>query len=82
MPNKEQHAFVISDIENFYPTVSEKLVKNAISFAMKQGNATEKDINIIIHARKLLLFNNGTAWMKTITVLDITMGSFNSAEVC
>ena len=36
-----------------------------------------------MHARKSLLFNNGTTWIKKDSNLfDVTMGSFDGAEIC
>ena len=35
-----------------------------------------------MHSRKSLLFNNGTAWIKKKRSFDVTMGSYDGAEVC
>ena len=37
-----------------------------------------------MHSRKSLLFDQGTAWMKNNNdgLFDVTMGSYNGAEVC
>lgn len=40
------------------------------------------DIDIIIHSRKSLLFNKNTAWIKkNNSSFDITLGSYDGAEV-
>ena len=43
-----------------------------------------KDMDIIMHCRKLLLFDNETAWTKKnhSNMYDVTMGSFDGTEVC
>ncbi len=81
--DKQQHTFIIFDIENFYPSITEDLLKNALSFAKTYCTIPDKDTNIIMHARKSLLFNNGTTWIKKDSNLfDVTMGSFDCAEIC
>eukprot|EP00794_Sanderia_malayensis_P007476 gene7476-biopygen6026 len=81
--NKQQHTFIIFDIESFYPSISKKLLSDAISFAKTYCNITEQEINIIMHARKSLLFNKGTTWVKKDSnMFDVTMGSFDGAEIC
>eukprot|EP00795_Rhopilema_esculentum_P006594 gene6594-biopygen8103 len=83
IPNKHQHTFVIFDIENFYPSITEKLLTDSISFAKKYCKITEKDTNIIMHARKSLLFSKGNTWTKKDShMFDVTMGSFDGAEIC
>ena len=40
-------------------------------------------IDIIMHSRKSLLFSNNHIWVKKDNpYFDVTMGSFNGAEVC
>eukprot|EP00794_Sanderia_malayensis_P012450 gene12450-biopygen9924 len=81
--DKQQHTFIIFDIENFYPSITEDLLKNALSFAKTYCKITDEDTNIIMHARKSILFNNGTTWVKKDSNLfDVTMGSFDGAEIC
>ena len=84
IPNKQQHTFAIFDIESFYPSISEELLTKAIHFAKKHSTITKQDIDIIMHARKSLLFHNDTAWIKkdNNNMFDVTMGSFDGAEVC
>ena len=45
---------------------------------------TEQHISIIKHARCSLLFNDGKPWVKrnNQSMFDVTMGSFDGAEVC
>ena len=59
--------FVIFDIDSFYPSISENLLKNAISYAKQYVTITDQEVDIIMHSRKSLLFDQGTAWIKKMT---------------
>ena len=52
------------DIKDFYPSISETLLKEALNFAMTQTKITKKDIDIIMYAKKSLLFNEDHVWIK------------------
>ena len=55
----------------------------ACTFAKHQTSITDRDIDIIMHSRKSLLFDKNTAWIKkNNSSFDVTMGSFDGAEVC
>ena len=71
------------DIKDFYPSIKEKLLNEALAFADKYVEIPNEDKVIINHARKSLLFNNGDTWMKKDSGLfDVTMGAWDGAEVC
>jgi hypothetical protein len=75
------------DIVDFnYPTISEKLLNEALSWASDLTTITENDISIIKYARKSLLFGNGKLWTKkteaTVYLTSLYMGSFDGAEIC
>lgn len=81
--DKHQHTFAVFDIENFYPSITEKLLTDAITFAKQHTSITDRDIDIIMHSRKSLLFDKNTAWIKkNNSSFDVTMGSYDGAEVC
>ena len=84
IPCKERKSFISFDITDFYLSISEQLLDRSISWARQFTDITEKDINIIKHARKSLLFHKNQSWSKrnTDSVFDVTMGSFDGAEVC
>ena len=66
----------------FYPLITEKLLTDAI-FANNYVNINDKAISTIMHARKSLLFCDGDLWVKKSGAeFDVTMGSFDGAEVC
>ena len=84
IPNKNRHTFLSFDIVDFYPSISEKLLDDAIDWGKQFTTISDDDIRIIRHARKSLLFSNGDAWTKknSDSSFDVTMGSFNGAEIC
>ena len=44
---------------------------------------TRKDVEVIFHARKSVLYNNGEPWVrKERGSFDVTMGACDGAEVC
>ena len=77
--NKNLYKFAAFDIKEFYPSITECLLKNAINFAEQHT----KDKAIIFHARTSLFFNGQHVWIKKEGELfDVTMGAFVGAEVC
>ena len=57
-------AFVIFDVENFYPSISEKLLTDAISYAKSFIDITDEEYSLIMHSRNILLFQNSELWVK------------------
>ena len=78
------YIYIKFDIAEFYPSISENLLKKSIvyakSFTKIEGNA----INAIKLAIKSLLFNKDGAWAKKgdDTLFDVRTGSFDGAEIC
>ena len=71
------------DIKEFYPSISESLLKNALTFAKKYTQIKNDDFKIIQHARKSLLYCKGEAWIKKEgDLFDVTMGAYDGAEIC
>ena len=84
IPNKSKCTFLQFDIEEFYPSISKDLLLKSLTFAEEFINIQETDKNIILHARKSLLFTNDDYWLKKSgdPNFDVTMGSFDGAELC
>ena len=71
------------DIKDFYPSIKEKLLWEAIRFAKLYISITNKDIEAIFHARKSLLHYNDEQWVKKgESNFDVSMGAYDGAEVC
>ena len=81
---KSRHSFISFDIVDFYPSISENLLDQALSWASSLADISHEDISIIKHARKSLLFNNGKPWIKNnnSNLFDVTMGSYDGVEIC
>ena len=62
--NKGETSFIIFDIESFYPSISPELFNKSIDFAKSIHNISDNDLNIIMNARKTLLFHHEEPWMK------------------
>ena len=83
IPNKKVHKFVVFGIKEFYSSIKEQLLKEALDFANSFINIVENDKKIINHARKPLLFNKQQTWIKKESgLLDVTMGAYDGSEVC
>ena len=71
------------DIKDFYPSIKETLLHEAIQFAKEHVPITRKDVEVIFHERKSVLYNDGEPWVKKEGgSFDVTMGAYNGAEVC
>ena len=71
------------DIKDFYPSIKEKLLWEAIRFAKLYISITNKDIETIFHDRKSLLYYNKEPWVKKgERNFDVSMGAYDGAEVC
>ena len=82
--NKSARLFISFDVVDFYPSISEELLKEALAFVAQYDEITEKEKAIIVQAKKSLLFNGNTAWSKkeSKSLFDVTTGSFDGAETC
>lgn len=84
LPKSPNTSFMCFDIVSFYPSISEKLLMEAINFAKEHTSITDQQIEIIFHAKKTILFNDGEPWRKkgNDDLFDVTMGSYDGAECC
>ena len=74
--NKPAHSFICFDIVEFYPSISEELLFEALTWASNYDEITDKEKEIIIQAKKSLLFNGNETWCKksSNSLFDVTMG--------
>ena len=85
LPTDEVLSFLIYDIENFFPTITEEVLLKALEFAKQYFPIPPEDIAIILQARKSFLFSDGQAWIKKDqngNLFDVTQGSFDSCQIC
>ena len=62
--NNHLWQFAVFDIREFYPSITENLLKKALTFAEAHTYLSDDDKAIIQHARKSLLFNDQQTWIK------------------
>ena len=82
---KENKTFLIFDVVDFYPSISEKLLKKTLKWAKQYTEIKKIEYDTIMHARKTLLYDqNHKPWVKgdTSYSFDVAMGAFDGAEVC
>ena len=84
IPDKSKHAFITFDVCEFYPSISEELLMKALDYASTFTNVTDQDRQIIIHAKRSLLYHQDSQWKKknSDNTFDVTMGSYDGAETC
>ena len=71
------------DIVDFYPSITENLFDDALEYAKSIVTIPKEHEEIIRHSRKSLLFSAGQVWTKRNDLsFDVTMGSYDGAEVC
>ena len=81
--NKRFYKFLQFDIKDFYPSIKETLLHEAIQFAKEHVPITRKDVEIIFHAQKSVLYNDREPWVKKEGgSFDVTMGACDGVEVC
>ena len=76
--NKLHH--LCFDVENFYPSISSNLFKESVELIQ----ISDDDLSIIIQAKKILLFQGTTPWIKKNgdKDFDVPMNCFDGAEIC
>ena len=81
---KHNCTFIQFDIEEFYPSISKDLLEMSLNHASKYTTISDENHKIIMHSRKSLLFTDNQHWAKKIgdPNFDVTMGSFDGAELC
>ncbi len=85
LQDKHMLKFIIFDIEEFYPSISEDLLKDSLAWAKQFTNIQDFEYDAIFHATRTLLYDNEEkAWVKKDVPkeFDVSMGALDGAEVC
>ena len=61
---KENCTFICFDIVDFFPSISEDLLNRALDFAGKNTEISSMEKEIILNARKSMLFGQEKEWIK------------------
>ena len=81
---KASCTFTTFDVVDFYPSITETLLRKAVNFAKRHIDISQENIELIFHCRKTLLYHGETPWIKKKNGgrFDVSMGSYDGAEVC
>ena len=81
---KNKCSFLQFDIAESYPSISVELLSKSINHARRYSTISEEDTEIILQSRKSLLFSIEEHWIKRNDneMFDVTMGSYDGAEIC
>ena len=83
LQDKGSKSFIKFDICNFYPSITEELLRKAIDHAAKYTEISDDEKEILFHTSKSVLYHKGEAWMKKGgSLFDVGMGGFDGAEKC
>ena len=83
LENKKNLSFIQFDICEFYPSISENILLKALNYAKNFSNVTNDEMETIMQTKSGLLFSKNQAWIKKgDKPFDVTMGSWDGAEVC
>ena len=82
LKNKRLIQFIQLDIVEFYPSITEELFNQAITYAESVIHIPDHVIKTIKNSCQSLLFSEGCTWRKKSGLFDITMGAYHGAEVC
>jgi len=79
-----RHSFIVFDIVDFYPSISSKLLSDALDFDNLHTIVSNYERNIILHTKKSILVHDNLFWGKrqSDNLFDVTMGSHDGAETC
>ena len=82
--DKTNCTFIKFDIREFFPSIAEIILDEALLFAKQHHDIFFDNTRLIKHCRKSLLLSNNEALKKkqTESCFDVTMGSFIGEEVC
>ena len=81
--DKQNCNFILSDIKDFNPTITEELLSKCFSVAERKIQISEDDKKIIHYLGKPLLFDKENTWMnKGRDVFDVAMETYDGTEVC
>ena len=82
LQDKDNLTFLQFDIIEFYPNISEKLLKNALQWTISKVGVTDEEIKTIMNTKEAILFKDNKPWIKKGSrPFNVTMGSWDGAEI-
>ena len=67
--NKNLDTFTVFEAQEFYPFIGEKLLKYTVLFAQTHISISRKDIEVIFHGHRSLLFHDNEPCTKKIAMV-------------
>ena len=64
LEDKKNLVFIQFDVCEFYPSISEELLKKALTYAKRYCKITAQDVKIILQTKKAYLFSSDLPWCK------------------
>ena len=78
---KKKCSFLILDVCEYYPSITKKLLNDALNWASQIAEIKDEEKKIMLSSKKSLLFKDGSAFRKKSGGdFDVTMGSYDGAE--
>lgn len=77
IPNKENSSFITLDINDFYNSISEGLLSEALVWAISKTSISKQEEEIILKTKKSFLFYDRTAYKKKGGIFNVAMGSYD-----
>ena len=82
-PSKNRLSFVQFDVKDFYPSITEELLRKSIEWASRFVHISNEDKEIIFKVKHSLLYNKNDPWVKkSNSKFDVAQGAYDSAETC
>ena len=78
--DKKKCSFIVLDVVEYYPSITRKLLGDALRWASTITEISNDDIELILSAKRSLLFMQGTPYRKKHSDFDVTMGAYDGAE--
>ena len=76
--NKRLYKFLQFLIKTFHASIKKTMLNEPIHFAKEHVLITRKDVEVIFHVRKLVLYNDGEPWVKKeSSSFYVTMSAYN-----
>ena len=83
LQSKQKCRFIKFDIADFYLSITEYLLERSIEYAKSFATIEQKTLEAILLPPKSLLCSKDDICVKKInSSFDVTMGSFDGAEIC
>ena len=78
--NRNLSTFIIFDIVDYYPSVTEDLLNHALDWASQYVEISRKDRNAILKSKDTFLYYENRNWVKRSGTFNIGIGTYDGGE--